>query len=101
MCGEVVCFDQDFCEECCLLSEKLQSLFVRNADAQSRNVNVKSIRKEAEYKAVVAPFYYEGSVTRAILNMKMNEMPKLVDYQGKCVSDAVKNIIMMLLNSIL
>ncbi|MDE5995745.1 MAG: ComF family protein, partial [Eubacterium sp.] len=43
-----------------------------------------------EYKAVIAPFYYEGSVSRAILNMKMNEMPKLIHFQGKCVAEAVK-----------
>lgn len=89
MCGEVVCFDQDFCEECCLLSEIAEPLCSK-CGCSKQECKCKKHQKEVEYKAVVAPFYYEGSVTRAILNMKMNEMPKLVGYQGKCVSDAVK-----------
>ena len=80
MCGEVVCFDQDFCEECCLLSEIAEPLCSK-CGCSKQECKCKKHQKE---------FYYEGSVTRAILNMKMNEMPKLVDYQGKCVSDAVK-----------
>lgn len=89
MCGEVVCFDQDFCEECCLLSE-IEEPLCSKCGCSKQECKCKKHQKEVEYKAVVAPFYYEGSVTRAILNMKMNEMPKLVDYQGKCVADAVK-----------
>ncbi len=89
MCGEVVCFDQDFCEQCCLLSEIAEPLCSK-CGCSKQECKCKKHQKEVEYKAVVAPFYYEGSVTRAILNMKMNEMPKLVDYQGKCVADAVK-----------
>ncbi|MDE6752076.1 MAG: hypothetical protein K2J59_04800 [Eubacterium sp.] len=89
MCGEVVCFDQNFCEECCSLSEIAEPLCSK-CGCSKQECKCKKHQKEVEYKAVVAPFYYEGSVTRAILNMKMNEMPKLVDYQGKCVADAVK-----------
>ncbi len=57
MCGEVVCFDQDFCEECCLLSEIAEPLCSK-CGCSKQECKCKKHQKEAEYKAVVAPFYY-------------------------------------------
>ena len=89
-CGEVVCFDEDLCEECNSLP-KITEPVCPKCGCSKQDCKCKKYQKETEYKAVVAPFYYEGSVSRAILNMKMNEMPKLVNEHGKCVSDTVKN----------
>lgn len=89
MCGEVVCFDEVLCENCLNLPE-IKAPFCSKCGCSKEDCKCKKHQKEAEYKAVIAPFYYEGSVSRAILNMKMNEMPKLIQYQGKCVADAVK-----------
>ncbi|MDE5670427.1 MAG: hypothetical protein K2I14_03050 [Eubacterium sp.] len=89
MCGEVVCFDEVLCEECCSLPE-IDEPFCPKCGCSKKECKCKKHQKEVEYKAVVAPFYYEGSVSRAILNMKMNGMPKLTVYQGKCVADTVK-----------
>ena len=89
-CGEVVCFDEELCEECSSLSKIIEPVCPK-CGCFKQDCKCKKYQKETEYKAVVAPFYYEGAVSRAILNMKMNEMPKLVRYQGKCVAEAVQN----------
>ena len=89
MCGEVVCFDETLCEDCYSLS-KIKEPLCSKCGCSKEDCKCKKHQKEVEYKAVVAPFYYEGSVSRAILNMKMNEMPKLIPYQGKCVADTVQ-----------
>lgn len=89
MCGEVVCFDEALCEACHALPEIKEPLCSK-CGCSKEDCKCKKHHKEVEYKAVVAPFYYEGSVSCAILNMKMNEMPKLINYQGKCVADTVK-----------
>lgn len=89
MCGEVVCFDESLCKECCTLPE-IEEPVCPKCGCSKKECKCKKHQKEVEYKSVVAPFYYEGSVSRGILNMKMREMPKLVGFQGKCVSDTVK-----------
>ncbi len=89
MCGEVVCFDESLCEECCALSEIEEPVCLK-CGCSKKECICKKHQKEVEYKAVIAPFYYEGAVSRAILNMKMNGMPKLTALQGKFVADAVK-----------
>ena len=89
MCGEVVCFDETLCDDCRSLPEIVEPVCFK-CGCFKADCRCKKNQKETEYKAVVAPFYYEGSVSRAILNMKMNGMPKLVDFQGKCIANAVK-----------
>lgn len=89
MCGEVVCFDEALCEDCRNLSE-IQEPLCYKCGCSKIECKCKKHHKEVEYKAVVAPFYYEGSVSRAVLNMKMNGMPKLIDCQGKCIANTVK-----------
>lgn len=90
-CGEVVCFDEALCSECNSLL-RISEPICPKCGCSKQDCKCRKYQKETEYKAVVAPFYYEGSVSRAILNMKMNEMPKLVNEQGKCVADTVKNL---------
>ncbi|MDE6722600.1 MAG: hypothetical protein K2J55_00200 [Eubacterium sp.] len=89
MCGEVICFDEELCDECRSLPE-IPELVCFKCGCSKQDCRCKKNQKEAEYKAVVAPFYYEGSVSRAILNMKMNEMPKLINLQGKHLANTVK-----------
>ncbi|MDE6413608.1 MAG: hypothetical protein K2K42_06970 [Eubacterium sp.] len=88
-CGEVVCFDEALCAECRSLA-RISEPICPKCGCSKQDCKCRKYQKETEYKAVVAPFYYEGSVSRAILNMKMNEMPKLIKEQGKWVVDAVK-----------
>ena len=89
MCGEVVCFDEELCNECRSLPEIDEPVCLK-CGCSKEDCVCKKNQKEVEYKAVVAPFYYEGSVSRAILNMKMNGMQKLTSLQGKCIANTVR-----------
>ncbi len=88
-CGEVICFDDEYCEECLSLDLIEPPLCLKCGHSKSECTCFRD-RRETEYSAVVAPYSYRGSVSRGILNMKMNEMPKLANEQGKAVAQAVK-----------
>ena len=89
ICGAVICFDEIRCEECERL-EYIKEPICLKCGRSKEACDCKKHSREVEYKAVIAPFYYEGSVANGILNLKMNEMPKLAQEQGREISDAVK-----------
>lgn len=89
MCGEIICFDEHLCEDCEALPY-IEAPVCLKCGCSKDDCICKKHKREVEYKAVVAPFYYEGSVSRGILNMKMNEMPRLADAQGSAVAKIVK-----------
>ena len=89
ICGSVICLDEVRCEEC----ERLKYIddpICLKCGCTKDDCVCKRQSREAEYKAVVAPFYYGGSIANGILNLKMNEMPKLAQAQGREIADAVK-----------
>lgn len=88
ICGEVVCFDEEFCENCINLPV-IESPVCLKCGCEKHECICKKYKRETEYKAVIAPFYYDGSVSKGILNMKMNEMPRLCDFYGKAIAEAV------------
>ena len=53
----------------------------------------KKSKHSPEYKAVVAPYYYEhgGCVAKGVLNLKMHDMPQLAIAQGDEISKAVSD----------
>lgn len=89
MCGEVICFDEHLCEDCEALPY-IEAPICLKCGCSKNDCICKKHKREVEYKAVVAPFYYEGSLPRGILNMKMNEMPGLANAQGKAIAQTVK-----------
>lgn len=89
MCGEIICFDEHLCEDCEALPY-IEAPVCLKCGCSKDDCICRKHKRESEYKAVVAPFYYEGSVSRGILNMKMNEMPRLADAQGSAVAKIVK-----------
>lgn len=92
MCGCVIPFDEELCEECKHLETIKAPLCLRcgcNKDECSCN-NHHGKKREVEYKAVIAPYYYQNSIQQAVLNFKMHDMPFLAEMQGMEIAKAVK-----------
>ena len=89
ICGSVICFDEDRCEACGRLPY-IEAPICLKCGCSKEDCKCKRNLREAEYKAVVAPFYYKGTVANGILNLKMNEMPKLSYAHGREIANVVK-----------
>ena len=89
ICGEVVEFDAEICEECAAAEHIEQPVCLR-CGANKKECFCKRQRRVPEYKAVCAPYYYEGSIARAVLNFKMQEIPALAHAQAREIALAVK-----------
>lgn len=89
ICGEVIEFDGVLCEDCENASP-IEPPICLKCGCEKVDCICKKSKKSMEYKAVVAPFYYEGSVSKAVLNMKMNGIPSLAEEQGRLIADCVQ-----------
>lgn len=89
ICGNVICVDETRCEECESLKHIEEPVCLKCGCSKADCVCNRQ-KRETEYKAVIAPYYYGGSVANGILNLKMNEMPKLAQGHGREIADAVK-----------
>lgn len=89
MCGEVICFDEDICTECSN-AEYIEAPVCFRCGCAKKDCVCHKFQREVEYKAVIAPFYYENSISKGILNFKMNGIPKLAGAQGRAVAEAIK-----------
>ena len=89
ICGSVICLDEVRCEACESL-KYIDDPVCLKCGCSKENCVCKKQNRETEYKAVIAPFYYGGSVANGILNLKMNEMPKLAQAHGREIAGAVK-----------
>lgn len=89
LCGSVICIGEVRCEACeCL--EHINAPICLKCGCAKEDCICKKQSREAEYKGVIAPFYYGGSIASGILNLKMNEMPKLAQAHGREIANAVK-----------
>lgn len=90
LCGNVVAFDVELCDECKRLKMIEPPLCLRcGANRKDCTCKKHGKQREVEYKAVVAPYYYEGTVAEGVLHFKMNNMPFLAEKQGKAIAYAV------------
>jgi len=89
ICGEVVEFDREICSDCADLPVIELPLCLKCGCSKSDCVCSRH-KRSVEYKAVIAPFYYEKQIQKGILNFKMHAMPFLAEYYGKVISDSVK-----------
>ena len=89
ICGSVICVDEVRCGECERLKHIEEPICLKCGCSKDFCICKKQSR-EAEYKAVIAPFYYGGTVANGILNLKMHEMPKLAKAHGREIANAVK-----------
>lgn len=89
ICGNVIEFDKSICADCADLPV-IHAPICMKCGCSKDNCICKKKRRKPEYKAVIAPFYYEDSVKQGVLNFKMNEMPKLADSYAGYISDVIK-----------
>lgn len=89
ICGEVVEFDKTICNNCETLPIIEPPICLKCGCNKDDCICKKHKRRENEYKAVVAPYYYEGSVKKGVLNFKMHEMPKLANSHGEKIAEVV------------
>lgn len=89
ICGSVICLDEVRCEACESLKYIEEPVCLKCGHSKDACV-CKRQKRETEYKAVIAPYYYGGSVANGILNLKMNEMPKLSQAHGREIAGAIK-----------
>lgn len=89
ICGEVIEFDSDLCENCIDLPV-IEPPFCPKCGCKKSECICKKRQKIREYKAVIAPFYYENQIQQGILNFKMHSMPFLAESYGKMLADTVK-----------
>lgn len=88
ICGEIIEFDKNICSECTELPEVELPVCLKCGCSKAECVCSRH-KRSVEYKAVIAPFYYEKQIQKGILNFKMHSMPFLAEGYGKYISNAV------------
>lgn len=88
ICGEVIEFDCEICDNCVELPEIKPPICLKCGCTKNECV-CKKHKRNVEYKAVIAPFYYENQIQKGILNFKMHGMPFLAKSFGNYISDTV------------
>ncbi len=91
LCGKVIAFDAHICEECAQ-AERIKLPVCLKCGCSKEDCVCKRASKKPEYKSVVAPFYYSGSTSRGVLDLKMNDMPRLAEGQGAEIAKTVKRL---------
>ncbi len=89
ICGDVVEFDKAICDNCKQLPIIKPPICLKCGCSKDECICKKHKRREKEYKSVVAPYYYEDSVKKGVLNFKMHEMPKLANSHGEKIAEVV------------
>lgn len=92
ICGCIIEFDEELCNDCKHIETIKAPLCLKcgcSKDECSCH-NHRGKKRDVEYKAVIAPYYYENSIQQAVLNFKMHDMPFLAEMQGIEISKAVK-----------
>lgn len=86
LCGEVIAVDETFCEEC-LKPPEISGEICKFCGCSS--IDCRCRKHKSEYKQIVAPFYYDGSVVRAVNSFKENDMPFIADYLSERMVEAI------------
>lgn len=76
MCGEVVEFDKKFCRECENINVIKLPVCLYCGVEEDKCVCKK---KKCDFNGIVAPFYYEGNIAKAVHRFKFREMTELAD----------------------
>lgn len=89
LCGDVIEFDKDVCDNC-KNAKRIEPPVCLKCGCEKLECVCKKSKKSPEYKAVIAPFYYQDSICASVLNLKMNGMKFLANKQGKEISKCVQ-----------
>lgn len=86
LCGEVIEFDEVYCAEC-LNVKKIQEPLCEYCGCSKSDCTCK--KHKNEFKQIVAPYYFEECISRAVHNFKENDMPFLGVELSKDMYDVV------------
>lgn len=89
ICGEVIEFDEKLCDECKSL-EIISQPLCEYCGCNKEDCTCK--KHKNEFKQIIAPYYFENSVSRAIHNMKERDMPFLSKRLSSDMFDRVAEI---------
>lgn len=89
VCGEVVAFDEEFCHLCVDDLPVIKPPLCLKCGCEKSNCVCKNHKQDIEYKAVIAPFYYENQIKVGVLNFKMHGFKNLYKSYGKFIADKV------------
>ncbi len=90
ICGSIIAFDQTLCEDCQNHLPRIKDPVCKKCGCEKNDCICQRATSTIYFNGATAPFYYEGSVSRGILNLKEHEMPKLAVSHGAYISDAIK-----------
>lgn len=90
LCGEVTELDEARCEECRKL-KRIEGELCRKCGIPKDICSCKNKRKKSEYKAFIAPFYYENSISAGANRFKDYGYPELAKAMGKEMSEHIED----------
>lgn len=88
-CGSVIELKDSICEECSSL-DKIRSPFCEYCGESKDDCTCK--KHKNEYKQIVAPYYYDGTIVRAVHNLKDNSLTYLADNMAYEMSGVISEI---------
>ena len=88
LCGEVVALDEALCEECAALS-RIEGELCNKCGEPKESCQCTRKTKTPEYKAVIAPYYYEKSVSAAANRFKDFGFTELAPRMGSEMSEHI------------
>ncbi len=89
ICGSVIEYDRQLCDAC-ENAERIKPPICLKCGCEKADCICKKDSHKPEYKAVIAPYYYQDSIAHGILNCKMNDLPVLTKAQGAEIAKSVK-----------
>lgn len=88
ICGEVVALDEELCDECKKL-KRISGELCKKCGKPKEECSCEKTLKTPEYKAFVAPYYYENSLAAGVNRFKDSSFPELAKRMGKEISAQV------------
>ena len=82
LCGEVICLDEELCEECRKL-ERITGELCNKCGNPKDECACDKRAKTPEFKRVVAPYYYDGSIVAGSNRFKDFGFPELAPKMGE------------------
>ena len=89
LCGEVTALDEVRCEECEKL-ERIDGKLCKICGKPKDDCDCKERTRKPEYKAFIAPFYYENSIVAGVNRLKDYGYPELSKAMGYEMAEHIK-----------
>lgn len=81
LCGDVVAIDDDLCD-LCRVNPRIGSAPCDKCGKDKSRCDCKNAHNTPDYERIVAPFYYEGNVIKAVHRFKFSSRPELAKGMG-------------------